>query len=53
MPRPIFLSEEDKMGYVIAFIISTAAIGSFCYSVGYNAGSAAAFTKARIQIYGK
>lgn len=40
------------MGYLVAFVIWTVAVGWFCHNVGYNAGSANAFVKARIQIYG-
>lgn len=40
------------MWYLVAFIIWTLAVGWFCHNVGFHAGSAAAFTKARIQIYG-
>lgn len=41
------------MGYLAAFIIWSAAVGWFCYDVGFNYGSADAYTKARISIYGR
>ena len=40
------------MGYLVGFVIWGIAVGWFSYSVGYNYGSADAFIKARIQIYG-
>ncbi len=40
------------MGYLIAFVIWTAVVGSFCYNVGHNFGSADTYTRVRISIYG-